>query len=171
MFEVGFSEMVLIALVALVVLGPNKLPKLARDIGRWVGRARQMVRQMQDQLDHEARVAEWSLGDPERAKTLNNPPAIADVSTVPDGPDMPRSARTDVPTGPDAIPAGPEAVPAGPEAIPSGPEAVPAGPEAVVPLRQPMTTAQVPAGPEALPPLAPDSLPTTTVNEHDRPLV
>ncbi len=164
MFEVGFSEMVLIALVALVVLGPNKLPKLARDLGRWVGRARQMVRQMQDQLDHEARVAEWSLGDPERAKTLNNPPPIADVSSVPDGPDVPRSART-------AVPAGPDAVPAGPEAIPTGPAAVPAGPEALAPLRQPMATAHVPAGPEALPPLAPDSLPTTNVNEHDRPLV
>jgi Tat protein translocase TatB subunit len=39
MFEVGFSEMLLIALVALLVLGPNKLPKLARDVGRWAGRA------------------------------------------------------------------------------------------------------------------------------------
>lgn len=168
MFEVGFSEMVLIALVALVVLGPNKLPKLARDVGRWVGRARQMVRQMQDQLDHESRVAEWSLGDPERAKTLNNPPAIADVSGVPDGPDAPR-ARSVVPAGPDAVPAGPDAIPAGPEAVPAGPDAlptasaaVPAGPEAV--------TAYVPPGPVALPPLAPDSLPSATVNEHDRPL-
>lgn len=154
MFEVGFSEMVLIALVALLVLGPSKLPKLARDVGRWVGRARQMVRQMQDQLDHESRVAEWSLGDPERAKTLNNPPPIADVSHVPDGPDAPRP-RT-------AIPAGPEAVPAGPDAIPASREAIPTGPEAV--------HAYVPPGPEALPPLAPDSLPTATVNEHDRPL-
>jgi hypothetical protein len=104
---------------------------------------------MQDQLDHEARVAEWSMGDPERAKTLTQPPAIADVSTVPDGPEAPRSAA--------AVPAGPDAVPAGPDAVPTR-TAVPAGQEAV------------PAGPEALPPLAADSLPTTTVNEHDRPL-
>ena len=163
MFEVGFSEMVLIALVALVVLGPNKLPKLARDVGRWVGRARQMVRQMQDQLDHETRVAEWSLGDPERAKTLQNPPAIADVSEVPEGPDMPRKAAAYVPDGPDAVPTGPEAVPAGPDAVPTGPEAVAAP-------HHPMAAASVPAGPEVLPPLAADSLPTHTVNEHDRPL-
>lgn len=161
MFEVGFSEMVLIALVALVVLGPNKLPKLARDVGRWVGRARQMVRQMQDQLDHETRVAEWSLGDPERAKTLNNPPAIADVTGVPDGPDA-RPVHAAVPAGPDAVPAGPDAVPVVRTAVPAGPDAVPAGPDAV--------TAHVPSGPEALPPLAPDSLPSATVNEHDRPL-
>jgi sec-independent protein translocase protein TatB len=155
MFEVGFSEMLLIALVALLVLGPNKLPKLARDVGRWAGRARQMVRQMQDQLDHETRVTEWSLGDPERAKTINNPPAIADVSEVPDGPEAPRRPAAAVPTGPEAVPVRSEAVPAGPEAI------------------QPpaMAAVNVPAGPDAVPPpLAPDSLPTTIVNEHDRPL-
>ena len=163
MFEVGFSEMVLIALVALVVLGPNKLPKLARDVGRWVGRARQMVRQMQDQLDHETRVTEWSLGDPERAKTLQNPPAIADVSEVPEGPDLPRKVAANVPAGPDAVPAGPDAVPGGPDAVPEGPEAV------AVP-RHAMAASPVPAGPETLPPLAADSLPTHTVNEHDRPL-
>ena len=150
MFEVGFSEVLLIALVALLVLGPNKLPKLARDIGRWAGRARQMVRQMQDQLDHETRVAEWSLGDPERAKTLNNPPAIADVSPVPDGPDAPRRPVA---------------------AVPAGPDAVPAGPDAVAVSHPAMAAVNVPAGPDAVPPpLAPDSLPTSTVNEHDRPV-
>lgn len=158
MFEVGFSEMLLIALVALLVLGPNKLPKLAREVGRWAGRARQMVRQMQDQLDHETRVAEWSLGDPERAKTLSNPPAIADVSAVPDGPDAPRRPAATIPTGP--------------EAVPTGPDAVPAGPEAVAVQHPAMAAVNVPAGPDAVPrPLAPDSLPTATVNEHDRPLV
>ena len=40
MFDVGFSEILLIMVIALVVLGPDKLPKLAADIGRWVGRAR-----------------------------------------------------------------------------------------------------------------------------------
>ena len=154
MFEVGFSEMLLIALVALLVLGPNKLPKLARDVGRWAGRARQMVRQMQDQLDHETRVTEWSLGDPERAKTLNNPPAIADVSEVPDGPEAPRRPAAAVPTGPEAVPVRSEAVPAGPEAV----------------QHPALAAVNAPAGPDAVP-LAPDSLPTSTVNEHDRPLV
>ena len=156
MFEVGFSEMLLIALVALLVLGPNKLPKLARDVGRWAGRARQMVRQMQDQLDHETRVTEWSLGDPERAKTLNNPPAIADVSEVPDGPEAPRRPAAAVPTGPEAVPVRSEAVPADPEAV----------------QHPAMAAVNAPAGPDAVPPpLAPDSLPTSTVNQHDRPLV
>ena len=44
MFEVGFSEMLLIMALALVVLGPEKLPKIAAQVGRWMGRARNMAR-------------------------------------------------------------------------------------------------------------------------------
>lgn len=56
MFEVGFSEIVLLMLIALVVLGPEKLPKLAADVGRWVGRARAMARQLRTQLDQEVQL-------------------------------------------------------------------------------------------------------------------
>ena len=54
MFEVGFSEMLVIFALALVVLGPEKLPKLVAQIGRWVGRARAMARQFREQLETEA---------------------------------------------------------------------------------------------------------------------
>ena len=54
MFEVGFTELLLIFAIALVVLGPQKLPKLAQQVGRWVGRARAMARQFRDQLEEEA---------------------------------------------------------------------------------------------------------------------
>ena len=37
MFEVGFTEILLIMAIALVVLGPQRLPKLAADVGRWMG--------------------------------------------------------------------------------------------------------------------------------------
>jgi sec-independent protein translocase protein TatB len=53
MFEVGFQELVLIALLALVVLGPEKLPKLAAQLGRWTGRARSMARNLRQQLEQE----------------------------------------------------------------------------------------------------------------------
>ena len=46
MFEVGFTEIILILGIALVVLGPEKLPKVAAEIGRWLGRARAMARQL-----------------------------------------------------------------------------------------------------------------------------
>ena len=46
MFEVGFTEIILIVGLALLVLGPEKLPGLAEKVGRWTGRARAMARQI-----------------------------------------------------------------------------------------------------------------------------
>jgi sec-independent protein translocase protein TatB len=54
MFDIGFSEIVLIAGLSLVVLGPKKLPGVVRTMGRWAGRARAMARQFRDQLEAEA---------------------------------------------------------------------------------------------------------------------
>src|SRR5579862_2482562 len=54
MFGIDFSEILVIFGIALVVLGPERLPKLAATIGRWLGRARSMARQFREQLEHEA---------------------------------------------------------------------------------------------------------------------
>jgi Tat protein translocase TatB subunit len=54
MFEVGFSELLLIMVLALLVLGPQKLPKVVGQVGRWMGRARAMARQFREQLEIEA---------------------------------------------------------------------------------------------------------------------
>ena len=56
MFEVGFTEIILILGIALLVLGPEKLPKLANQVGRWAGRARSMARQLRQQLDEEVEI-------------------------------------------------------------------------------------------------------------------
>ena len=53
MFDVGFSELVLCFLVALVVLGPQRLPEVARTLGRWTGRAKSYVRTLSAELDRE----------------------------------------------------------------------------------------------------------------------
>ena len=58
MFEVGFFELVLIFAVALVVLGPTRLPGLVAKIGRWVGKARSMARQFREQLESEVQLEE-----------------------------------------------------------------------------------------------------------------
>jgi sec-independent protein translocase protein TatB len=79
MFEVGFSEIVLIFGIALLVLGPERLPKLAADIGRWAGRARAMARQLRTQLEQEVQFD--PLRDPPRTSaTIHTPPPGAPVT-------------------------------------------------------------------------------------------
>jgi sec-independent protein translocase protein TatB len=56
MFDIGFSEILVIFILALIVLGPEKLPRVVREVGRWVGRARAMARQFQEQLEEEVDV-------------------------------------------------------------------------------------------------------------------
>ena len=53
MFDIGFSELLLIAVVALVVLGPARLPKAARFAGLWVRRARAQWYAVKSELEHE----------------------------------------------------------------------------------------------------------------------
>ena len=43
MFDIGFIELVLIGVVGLVVIGPERLPGVASKLGRWVGRTRQFI--------------------------------------------------------------------------------------------------------------------------------
>ncbi|AFT68916.1 Twin arginine-targeting protein translocase TatB, putative [Alloalcanivorax dieselolei B5] len=54
MFDVGFSELLLIFVIALVVLGPERLPKAARTLGYWVGRARSTFNNLRNELEREA---------------------------------------------------------------------------------------------------------------------
>jgi sec-independent protein translocase protein TatB len=58
MFDIGWSEMLVILVVALLVIGPKDLPKVARQIGRWTGKARAMAREFQRSFDEMAREAE-----------------------------------------------------------------------------------------------------------------
>lgn len=69
MFEVGFTEILLILGIALLVLGPEKLPGLAEKVGRWTGRARAMARQLRTQLEHEVTMEEMT-----RSRAAQPPP-------------------------------------------------------------------------------------------------
>lgn len=58
MFDIGFSELLLIAVVALVVLGPERLPKAARFAGLWVRRARNQWDSVKQELERELHAEE-----------------------------------------------------------------------------------------------------------------
>lgn len=84
MFEVGFSELLVIFALALIVLGPEKLPRLAQQVGRWVGRARAMARQFRDQLEEEAHNLESKVNiDPGIDTSLDPKPSTPPASASP----------------------------------------------------------------------------------------
>jgi sec-independent protein translocase protein TatB len=92
-FEVGFTEILLILGLALLVLGPEKLPGLAEKVGRWTGRARSMARQLRTQLEHEVTMEELSRSRPSQPATAAPPPpdtsaASPEPGVVPTGPEL-----------------------------------------------------------------------------------
>lgn len=58
MFDIAFSELVVICVVALIVIGPERLPKLARTLGALTGRMQKYVTQIKEEVNREARFAE-----------------------------------------------------------------------------------------------------------------
>lgn len=58
MFDFGFSELMVIGAVALVVLGPERLPTVARTAGEWLGKAQRLVQQVKSDIEREAELSE-----------------------------------------------------------------------------------------------------------------
>jgi sec-independent protein translocase protein TatB len=99
MFDVGFSEVLLIFVIALVVLGPEKLPRLASQVGRWMGRARAMARQFREQLEEEV-----NLEQVRKAHEKPQKPASTGTGAQSDTPSAGQSAAPqdqDPPSSPD----------------------------------------------------------------------
>jgi len=94
MFEVGFTEILLICAIALLVLGPARLPKLVADLGRWAGRARSMARQLRTQLEQETHYDPLKEQPSQTIRTPAPQTAVA-VSTAAEPPAAPD--RTDEP--------------------------------------------------------------------------
>ena len=136
MFEIGFAELFLLGVIALLVVGPDRLPALARTVGVWVGRAQRLVGQVRADIEREVRADELRkaakeysptgmLGDMRKdmedfASEVSKPvdldaekaePAKSDTSdTAPAAPAAaPASDATGTSTAPESEPAEPEA--------------------------------------------------------------
>jgi sec-independent protein translocase protein TatB len=58
MFDISWSELLVIAVVAIVVIGPKDLPRVLRSLGRWMGQVKRMARDFQNQFNEALREAE-----------------------------------------------------------------------------------------------------------------
>lgn len=60
MFDVGFWELTIIGVVALIIVGPERLPGLARTAGLWIGKGRRMIADVKRDIDREIKASEMS---------------------------------------------------------------------------------------------------------------
>jgi len=99
MLDIGFSKILVIAALALIVLGPDKLPQVARTIGRWAGRARAMARQFRDQLESEADNLKFNIQEPPAATTppATGPGVVTPAAAPPADPPPPPATAADRP--------------------------------------------------------------------------
>lgn len=97
MFEVGFTEIILILGLALLVLGPEKLPGLAEKVGRWTGRARAMARQLRTQLEQEVTLEEMTKSRPMQPSP---PPAATSEPAAAGAPSQAEPTYTTAPVTP-----------------------------------------------------------------------
>lgn len=78
MFEIGWSEILLIAVVAIVVIGPKDLPRVMRYVGQWAGKMKRMSREFQNQFKEALREAELEDVRKDIADIMSTDP-LADV--------------------------------------------------------------------------------------------
>lgn len=118
MFDIAPTELLVVAVVALVVIGPKDLPRLMRTVGQWVARARGMARHFRAGLDTMMREAE--LEEMEKKWKAENERIMREFPQVDDVP-SPSTAKPASAPIPPVAPELPLAPPTG-EAAPSRPD-------------------------------------------------
>ena len=84
MFDIGFWELTLIGVVALLVVGPERLPSMARTVGLYAGKMRRWVTQVRGEVERELRADEirQAMRDAERNETLKSVSEAARMDDV-----------------------------------------------------------------------------------------
>jgi sec-independent protein translocase protein TatB len=105
MFDIGFSELVLIGVLALLVLGPKRLPEVARAAGRWMAQLRRFVGNVKQDFDRELhgeelaelRKLKQELDDTRRAFADSGQRLMRDLTQADSGGGKPRVPHPDDP--------------------------------------------------------------------------
>ncbi len=103
MFDIGFSELCLVAVIALLVVGPKRLPETVRAWGRWTARARQAIEALQHEVEQELDLdevrrigQEYRRDRSARSDKAHSPPSVSDRPPRPSGSDPSNSSTTRV---------------------------------------------------------------------------
>jgi sec-independent protein translocase protein TatB len=104
MSGVGFWELILVFMIGLIVLGPERLPRVAHQLGSWIGQARRMTRMMRRQLEEELNLEkEFDFRQqapplPRATRTIQRPAAEQKQSPAPEAPPESTSGEAGEPT-------------------------------------------------------------------------
>lgn len=110
MFDIALSEMVLVGVVALVVIGPKDLPRVMRDIGKFVTHARTMARSFRSGFDEMLRQSELDAVHRQAKEDMNTVRSLLNHDPPPAGTDMLVGPHVESPPPPTpATPADPQA--------------------------------------------------------------
>jgi sec-independent protein translocase protein TatB len=153
MFDLGWGKIIIIAVIALVVIGPKELPAVLRTVGQWMGKIRRMAAEFQGQFQEAMREAEMADLKKSIDSITEATRGIGDpLGTVSKNIE---SAFADKPTATPATPSEP--------ALPSAPATPPAaGDSAATPTTEPSVAAEPPVTIEPPVPLEPAPTPPVT---------
>lgn len=105
MFDVGFSEIIVIVVVALIVIGPDKLPKLARTYGLLYGRVQRYISGVKQDIDRQVALDTMKKATSDaQQKLLSMQSTLIDVHTEIEDMVLPQAATKPVPPVPAAEP-------------------------------------------------------------------
>ncbi|SHM71715.1 Sec-independent protein translocase protein TatB [Roseibium suaedae] len=104
MFDIGWTEIMVIVCVAIIVVGPKDLPRMLRTVGQMIGKARRLSREFQSTFNEAIREAEQQAGIDEMRKQVEAAGNTNPLGDLKKSIEAEQSAKAAKPVAPEAVP-------------------------------------------------------------------